>query len=127
MAYFDRSSTRYWIGLVWITGFLLTVLIFNLFLTSAAQGIEKNLGELEANVSQRDWSAAKQNIQELESIWQKKRFWVQVNNGTEIFYNFKQLLGEAKTQILNEEPGALQPIGGMRQLSPVITSVFAGP
>lgn len=127
MAFFDRTNVRGWLSLAWVVAFSLLFMSFSFLLAQAAQSIENNLSQLEENISQQEWQAASESIRELESNWQKQSILVQINNGTTNVSTFEQLLAEAEIQIMNEEPGALQSIGSMRQVTKDITSAFPGP
>ena len=122
---FNQKYMRKIIACIWIIGFILLWAIFNRILPR--HSILTKLDEIEENVQREDWEKARISVDELNKIYNDKKFIIQVNNATEAFITFNYTLGQLEYSVKHEQKTALEYIGTLRYSLDYVIKAFSGP
>ncbi|MBE6068756.1 MAG: DUF4363 family protein [Clostridium lundense] len=116
---------RGYIAVTWIICFAVMWIIFSIVLPN--DEFNTHLNQIEKSVTNKDWNNAQKSMEELKSVYNKKRVFIQMNNATEIFTTFELTMGQLETSVQHKQDAAIQYIGAIRNSLDFVMKAFSGP
>lgn len=122
---FGENKMRGYIAVTWIICFAVMWIIFSIVLPN--DEFNTHLNQIEKSVTNKDWNNAQKSMEELKSVYNKKRVFIQMNNATEIFTTFELTMGQLETSVQHKQDAAIQYIGAIRNSLDFVMKAFSGP
>jgi hypothetical protein len=116
---------RYTLSVVWILAFLG---LFSIFQTTfPLKTFNNQLDLLEKSILNKDWEEANLYMTEFKDTFEKKRYFIQINNSTEMFGTFDLTLGQLDSTVRHNQDSALEYIGALKETLKLVVKPFSGP
>lgn len=122
---FDKKDLRQHIAVVWLLAF--SLLWGSLQWALPGQEMMIKLNQLEEAVVSKNWSVAKDTMNEIDDMWKRKKLVIQIVNGSDEVVMFTEKLGEARVLVHHEDDSVLATVGNMKQAFADVGRVFPGP
>lgn len=111
--------------LVWLLAFIGLWTIFQS--TLPLNTMKYQLDKIEQSIVEDDWQQAIEYTAEFKDIFNKKRFFIQINNATEAFTVFEHTIGQLEVTVKNNQESSLEYIGALREILNLVIKPFSGP
>lgn len=122
---FDENKMRFYIAIAWMICFISMWAIFSGVLPN--DEFNSYLNQIEKSVTNKDWNNAQKSMEELKSVYNKKRVVIQMNNATEIFTTFELTMGQLEASVQHKQDAAIEYIGAIRNSLDFVMKAFSGP
>lgn len=122
---FAGEGKRRILAVVWILAFLILLITFNC--SFDAEEMRTRLGRIEDEITAEDWTRAEEDTASFVNIFKAKRYFIQMNNSTEIYTTFEHTVSQLELAVKNEQESALEYAGLLKAAIDFTLKPFSGP
>lgn len=122
---FSKSDMRYKLMIVWFLAFIGLWMLFKY--TFPINTMMKQLNVIEERIEEKDWEAAIDHTTRFKEIFNKNRYFIQMNNSTEAFLTFEHTIGQLEITVNHKQENAFEYIGALKESLNLVIKPFSAP